>query len=164
MPIIFLFLLMLFFPAVALTQVDPQLVELAKKEGELVAYSSSSTEEVRNMVDGFRKQYPFINASSYRSGDYALLNRVRTEAKAGRYAWDVLDMTTYPGYWLAKVQGYTYPINSAWQHDRKLCNRATLQVLFPFSLSTRRPPFLGSSRIVAGCQTTALGAIPFVAA
>ena len=25
-------------------------------------------------------------------------------------------------------------INSAWQHDRKLCNRATLQVLFPFSL------------------------------
>src|SRR6266481_292072 len=102
MPIIFLFLLMLSFPAVGLTQVDPQLVELAKKEGELVAYSSSSTEEVRNMVDGFRKQYPFINASSYRSGDYALLNRVRTEAKAGRYAWDVLDMTTYPGYWLAK--------------------------------------------------------------
>src|SRR6266478_153786 len=102
MPIIFLFLLMLFFPAVALTQVDPQLVELAKKEGEAVVYSSSSTEEVRNIVDGFRKQYPFINASSYRSGDYALLNRVRTEAKAGRYAWDVLDMTTYPGYWLAK--------------------------------------------------------------
>lgn len=102
MPIIFLFLLMLSFPAVGLTQVDPQLVELAKKEGELVAYSSSSTEEVRNMVDGFRKQYPFINASSYRSGDYALLNRVRTEAKGGRYAWDVLDMTTYPGYWLAK--------------------------------------------------------------
>jgi iron(III) transport system substrate-binding protein len=102
MPIIFLFLLVLLFPAVGLTQFDPQLVELAKKDGELVAYSSSSTEEVRNLVDGFRKQFPFINASSYRSGDYALLNRVRTEAKAGRYAWDVLDMTTYPGYSLAK--------------------------------------------------------------
>ena len=93
---------MLCFPTPGLTQVDPQLVELAKKEGEVVVYSSSSTEEVRNLVDGFRKQYPFINVSSYRSGDYALLNRVRTEAKGGRYAWDVLDMTTYPGYWLAK--------------------------------------------------------------
>ena len=41
MPIIFLFLLMLSFPAVGLTQVDPQLVELAKKEGELVAYTKS---------------------------------------------------------------------------------------------------------------------------
>ena len=60
MPIIFLFLLMLSFPAVGLTQVDPQLVELAKKEGEVVVYSSSSTEEVRNLVDGFRMQYPFI--------------------------------------------------------------------------------------------------------
>ena len=102
MPIIFLFLLMCFFPSSGLAQVDPQLVEQAKKEGEMVVYSSSSTAEVRDLVDGFRKQYPSINVSSYRSGDYALLNRVRTEGKAGRHAWDVLDMTTYPGYWLAK--------------------------------------------------------------
>ena len=99
---IFLFLLILVFPSAGQTQVDPQLVEAAKKEGELVVYSSSNTEEIRNLVEGFRKQYPFINGSFYRSGDYALLNRVRTEAKAGRHAWDVLDMTTYPGYWLAK--------------------------------------------------------------
>jgi len=60
--------------------------------------------------------------------------------------------------------GYTYPIKSAWQHDRKFRNRETLQELFPFSLSTRRPAFLGRSRIVEGSQTTALAAIPFVAA
>ena len=102
MAIFFLFLLMLFSPSTGSAQVDPQLVESAKKEGELVVYSSSSAEEIRNLVDGFRKQYPFINASSYRSGDYAMLNRVRTEAKGGLHAWDVLDMTTYPGYSLAK--------------------------------------------------------------
>jgi hypothetical protein len=62
------------------------------------------------------------------------------------------------------LQGYTYPVSSAWQHDRKFCNRATLQVLFPFSLSSRRPAFLDSSRIVAGCQRIALGAIRFVVA
>jgi hypothetical protein len=61
-------------------------------------------------------------------------------------------------------QGHTYPTKSAWQHDRKLRNRENLQELFPFFLSTRQPALLGSSRIVAGSQTTALAAIPFVAA
>ena len=61
-------------------------------------------------------------------------------------------------------QGYTCLINDAWRHDRKFYNQATLQVLFPFSLSTHRPAFRGSSRIVAGCQTIALGSIPLVAA
>ena len=73
MAIVFLFLLMLFFPTAGLTQVDPQLVEAAKKEGELVLYSSANNEEARSMVEGFRKLYPFINASFYRSGDYALM-------------------------------------------------------------------------------------------
>jgi len=102
MAIIFLFLLLLFFPAAGLTQVDPPLVEAAKKEGELVLYSSANNEEARNMVEGFHKQYPFMNASFYRSGDYALMTRIQTEARAGRYAWDVADMTTYTGFWLAK--------------------------------------------------------------
>jgi iron(III) transport system substrate-binding protein len=102
MTIIFLFLLILLSPTAGLTQIDPQLVESAKKEGELVFYSASNTEDVRSLADGFRKLYPFINVNSYRSGDYALLTRVRTEAKGGLYAWDVIDITTYPGYWLAK--------------------------------------------------------------
>jgi hypothetical protein len=59
-------------------------------------------------------------------------------------------------------KGYTYPIDSAWQYDRKFCTRETLVELFPFFLSTRRPAFLGSSRTVAGSQTTALAATPFV--
>jgi hypothetical protein len=62
------------------------------------------------------------------------------------------------------LQGHTYPTKSASQHDRKLRSRENLQELFPFFLSTRQPDFLGSSRIVAGSQTTALAAIPFVTA
>ena len=61
-------------------------------------------------------------------------------------------------------QGYTCLINDAWRHDRKFYNQATLQVLLPFSLSTHRPAFRSSSRMVAGCQTIALGSIPLVAA
>jgi iron(III) transport system substrate-binding protein len=102
MAITLLFLLMLLFPTAGLTQVDSQLVEAAKKEGELVLYSSANNEEAGSMVEGFRKLYPFINASFYRSGDYALMTRIQTEARAGRHAWDVADMTTYTGYWLAQ--------------------------------------------------------------
>src|SRR5215472_6844846 len=102
MAVVLLFLMMLFLPSAGLTQIDPQLVESAKKDGELVVYSSANTEEVRNLVEGFRKLYPFINVSFYRSGDYALMTRMQTEARAGRHAWDVADMTTYTGYWLAK--------------------------------------------------------------
>src|SRR5438552_18156176 len=99
MVIIFLFLLLLFCPRVGLTQVDPQLVEAAKKEGELVVYSSANKEEVRNLVEGFRKLYPFINGSFYRSGDYALMTRIQTKARAESHPWDVADMTNYTGYW-----------------------------------------------------------------
>jgi hypothetical protein len=61
------------------------------------------------------------------------------------------------------LQGYTYPTKSAWEHDRKLRNQETLRELFPFLLSNRRRVFGDSSRIVAGSQMIALGAIPFVA-
>jgi hypothetical protein len=60
--------------------------------------------------------------------------------------------------------GYTYPINTAWRQARKFCDRATIQVLFPSSLSIRQPAFLDSARIVPECQTTALDAIHLVAA
>jgi len=87
MAVVLLFLMMLFLPSAGLTQIDPQLVESAKKDGELVVYSSANTEEVRNLVEGFRKLYPFINVNFYRSGDYALMTRMQTEARAGRHAW-----------------------------------------------------------------------------
>lgn len=95
-------LLILVLPATALAQEDQALLELAKKEGEVVFYSSSTTEVVRFLVDGFQKKYPSIKASFYRTGDEALLTKVRTEAKGGHFAWDVIDTTTFSGHWLAK--------------------------------------------------------------
>lgn len=69
---------------------DPKLIAEAKKEGEVVWYTSMNQEHSKIVVDQFQKKYPFIKASFYRTGGGALLNKVLTEARAGRFAFDVV--------------------------------------------------------------------------
>jgi iron(III) transport system substrate-binding protein len=41
-------------------------------------------------VDRFEKKYPFIKVEFFRTGGGPLLNKVLTETRGGRHAWDVL--------------------------------------------------------------------------
>jgi len=66
------------------------LEESAKAEAELVLYSSLNNEQIVTLVDAFKKKYPFIKPSFYRGTSERVLQRVTTEAKAGRFAVDVL--------------------------------------------------------------------------
>jgi len=66
------------------------LEESAKAEAELVLYSSLNNEQIVTLVDAFKKKYPFINPSFYRGTSERVLQRVSTEARAGRFAVDVL--------------------------------------------------------------------------
>jgi iron(III) transport system substrate-binding protein len=40
-------------------------------------------------VDAFQKKYPFVEPVLYRAGGGALVNRVLTEARAGKHDWDI---------------------------------------------------------------------------
>lgn len=64
--------------------------ESAKTEGEVVLYSSLNNEQIVTLVDAFKKRYPFIKPSFYRGTSERVLQRAVTEAKAGRFAVDVL--------------------------------------------------------------------------
>jgi iron(III) transport system substrate-binding protein len=66
------------------------LEESARAEGEVVLYSSLNNEQIVTLIDAFKKKYPFIKASFYRATSERVLQRVITEAKAGRFAVDVL--------------------------------------------------------------------------
>jgi iron(III) transport system substrate-binding protein len=66
------------------------LEEAAKPEGEVVLYSSLKNEQIVTLVAGFRKKYPFIKPSFYRGTSERVLQRAITEAKAGRFAVDVV--------------------------------------------------------------------------
>jgi len=90
----FLMLVSLSFstPFIARAQegVERSLVEGAKKEGQVVWYTTMNVSQSKPVVDAFQKKYPFIEPILYRAGGGALLNRVLTEARAGKYDWDIV--------------------------------------------------------------------------
>jgi iron(III) transport system substrate-binding protein len=65
-------------------------LEAAKREGELVFYSAMRAEDTDQMVKAFTKKYPFVKGSFYRAGGDPLLQRILTEAKAGKHLFDVV--------------------------------------------------------------------------
>ena len=66
------------------------LEDSAKVEGEVVLYSSLNNEQIVTLVDAFKRKYPFIKPSFYRGTSERVLQRANTEAKAGRFAVDVV--------------------------------------------------------------------------
>jgi len=66
------------------------LEESAKAEGEVVLYSSLNNEQIVTLVDAFKKKYPSLKPSFYRGTSERVLQRAATEAKAGRFAVDVV--------------------------------------------------------------------------
>ena len=82
----------LFKPCLSWSQAgpDPKLIEGAKKEREVMWYTTTSLETSKIIVDQFQKKYPFVKVELYRTGVAPLLSRVLLEARAGKYDWDVL--------------------------------------------------------------------------
>jgi iron(III) transport system substrate-binding protein len=73
------------------TNPDPKLIEGAKKEGRLVYWSTMTVNQSKEVVDAFKKKYPFIEVNLYRTGGDAMINKALTEARAGRHEWDVIN-------------------------------------------------------------------------
>ena len=69
---------------------NAKVIEGAKKEGEVVWYSTMTLDQSKQVVDRFQKLYPFINPNLFRTGGGPLLNKIMTEARGGLFAWDVV--------------------------------------------------------------------------
>jgi iron(III) transport system substrate-binding protein len=67
---------------------DPKLIEAAKKEGEVVWYTTTALETSKKIADEFQKKYPFVRPVLFRTNNAPLVARVVSEARAGRYLWD----------------------------------------------------------------------------
>ena len=68
---------------------ESSVVQAAKKEGEIVWYTTMSLDQSQQFVDRFLRKYPFLKPSVFRSGGGTLLNRILSEAKGGKYLFDV---------------------------------------------------------------------------
>jgi ABC-type Fe3+ transport system substrate-binding protein len=73
---------------------DPKVIEAAKKEGELIWWSTIAQDQSQKIIDQFMQRYPFVKASYWRSGSVGLHNKVMIEARAGRSNFDVVSQTS----------------------------------------------------------------------
>jgi iron(III) transport system substrate-binding protein len=69
---------------------DPKIIEAAKKDGEIVWYTSMAVDQSQPLMNAFQKKYPAIKPTLVRLGGGALMNRVLTETRAGRFDFDVV--------------------------------------------------------------------------
>lgn len=67
-----------------------RLIDGAKREGELTIYTSAQTSDLGPVVEAFEEKYG-VNATIWRAGSEAVLNRTLQENRAGRYTVDVVE-------------------------------------------------------------------------
>lgn len=106
------FLSILSRPLVLGASSDPRVIEEAKKEGQLVWWSTIAQDQCQILVDEFMKMYPFIKASYWRSGTVGLHNMITLEARFGRYSWDVVSQTNSEYVAEMKERNLITPYNS----------------------------------------------------
>jgi iron(III) transport system substrate-binding protein len=79
------------------------LEEEAKKEGTFSYYGTMSTDQATRLLALFRTRYPFLQINHYRSGSTALLSKILTETRSGRYDFDAVDQESGAIYELVKA-------------------------------------------------------------
>jgi ABC-type Fe3+ transport system substrate-binding protein len=68
---------------------DPKVLQAARKEGEIVWYTTMSSDQSNAFMARFQQKHPFLKPSIIRLGGSALLSRIVTESKAGKHFFDV---------------------------------------------------------------------------
>ena len=71
------------------------IVEAAKKEGQLVFYSGMPVPDAQAFLSALEKKYPFLKTTFYRATGSALVSRIQTEQRAGTQIWDVMNSTGF---------------------------------------------------------------------
>jgi iron(III) transport system substrate-binding protein len=84
------FLTVLSRAAAASAQQNPSIFENAKKEGEFVWYGTlTGGSIVGRIISAFEARYPPVKVKYLRLGGAGFIERIRSEARSGKYLWDV---------------------------------------------------------------------------
>lgn len=71
---------------------ETQDIEAAKREGKVVWYTSMGVDDSQLFAKAFSKNYPDIRVHVVRASSEKLLNRILTEARTGKYLFDVVTL------------------------------------------------------------------------
>ena len=85
-------------------QTDPasRVLEGAKKEGALVWYTALNLNDSEMLTKRFEQQYPFIKTETLRLSSFSLLSKIQTEARAGAFKADVIEIAGVLGHILKR--------------------------------------------------------------
>jgi iron(III) transport system substrate-binding protein len=79
------------FIAHALAQSEDELIRGARKEGQVVFWSSMRIDDSKSLASGFETKYPSIKVEIFRAGGEQIVNRAIAEHLAGKTTYDVLN-------------------------------------------------------------------------
>jgi iron(III) transport system substrate-binding protein len=85
-------------------QSDPssRVIEGAKKEGALVWYTALNLNDSEMLTKRFEQLYPFIKTETLRLSSFSLLSKIQTEARAGAFKADVIEIAGVLGHILKR--------------------------------------------------------------
>jgi len=95
----------------AMDDIRAKMIEKAKKEGAFVVAGSNAA-EFRDRLKGFHKKYPWLEIKAFDANTSATINRVVTEAKAGKLTIDMVGVDESGTESLAQrglLQKFDYP-------------------------------------------------------
>ena len=72
-----------------------ELKDKAEAEGKVVLYSTMGADHSKVFAGAFMQSYPKIEVQFYSAASSPLAERILTEARAGRFLWDVLITTPF---------------------------------------------------------------------
>lgn len=80
-----------------------ELARNARNEKALVLYGSPNLDDLNFLVNSFTKKYPFVKSNVYRATSAAVFNKIITEARTGRRAFDVVINSGFETHLLKKA-------------------------------------------------------------
>lgn len=84
----------------------------AKKEGNLIFYGTMSSPDMVRLVKAFESKYSFLKVQTYRANSERVLNKILTEARAGSYFVDAVNLDGING-WVLREKDMLQPHKSA---------------------------------------------------
>jgi iron(III) transport system substrate-binding protein len=74
------------------------LLENARKEGQVVFYSSLDVQTAQQIVAGFEKKYPIVKVDATRIGSERMATRLIAEAQARKVRADIVHQSAFDFY------------------------------------------------------------------
>ena len=72
---------------------EAQLVEAAKRDGKIVLYGTTNIAVMQELLERFKKKYPFLQVDNYRATTNRVYAKVVAEARSGTHAVDVIEIS-----------------------------------------------------------------------